>query len=118
MTRWSRSVRDKRHAGKALRKAACSGTGVCVLSWSASVNGLLLSVLDAEVGPLLSQTSRGQTHSKNQGVYTLNSHVFDRSRFHAQKNYNWTHKGTKLGILKGVVPIQRTRAHFGDNLLH
>jgi hypothetical protein len=70
------------------------------------------------LGPLLSQTSRGQTHSKNQGVYTLNYHVFDRSRFHPQRNYNWTHKAPKVGILKGVVPIQSTRQHFGDNLLH
>ena len=52
-----------------------------------------------------------------QGITTLSSKVFDRSRFHPQRNYNFTHKGPKVGILKGVIPTQDTRQHFGDNLI-
>jgi hypothetical protein len=70
------------------------------------------------VGPYL--ISRGQHTGRGgraQGVMTLSSKVFDRSRFHAQHTYDWTHKPFKVGILKGVVPIQLTRQHFGDNLI-
>jgi hypothetical protein len=70
------------------------------------------------VGPFL--TNRGQRTGrggKAQGVTTLSSKVFDRSRFHPQRDYNFTHKGPKVGILKGVIPTQQTREHFGDNLI-
>ncbi len=70
------------------------------------------------VGPFL--TNRGQRTGRGgraQGVTTLSSKVFDRSRFHPQRNYNFTHKGPKVGILKGVIPTQDTRQHFGDNLI-
>lgn len=71
------------------------------------------------VGPYL--TSRGQHTGRGgraQGVTTLSSTVFDRSRFHATANYNYTHKGPKVGILSGVIPTQSTRQHFQDGLLH
>jgi FG-GAP repeat len=70
------------------------------------------------VGPFL--TNRGQhtgRGGKAQGVTTLSSKVFDRSRFHPQRNYDFTHKAPKAGILKGVIPTQLGREHFGDNLI-
>ncbi len=67
------------------------------------------------VGPYL--TSRGQNKGRALGVFTLSSKVYDRSRFHPSKDYNYTHKGPKVGILKGVIPSQETRQHFGDNLI-
>ncbi len=66
-------------------------------------------------------TNRGQNTGRGgraQGVTTLSSKVFDRSRFHATANYNYTHKGPKIGILSGVIPTQSTRQHFQDGLLH
>ncbi len=71
------------------------------------------------VGPYL--ISRGQHTGRGgraQGITTLSSKVFDRSRFHATANYNYTHKGPKVGILSGVIPSQSTRQHFQDGLLH
>ncbi len=69
-----------------------------------------------KVGPFL--TSRGQNTGRASGINTLSSKVYDRSRFHASKDYNFTHKAPKVGILKGVIPSQGTREHFGDNLIH
>ncbi len=43
-----------------------------------------------KVGPFL--TSRGQNKGRASGINTLSSKVFNRSRFHATKNYNYTHK--------------------------
>jgi hypothetical protein len=68
------------------------------------------------IGPYL--VDRGQKTGRGgraQGVTTLSSTVFDRSRFHPQRNYNFTHKGPKVGILKGVIPTQLSREHYGDN---
>jgi len=62
---------------------------------------------------------RGQsTRVVPHGVDTLNHTVFDRSTFHAQKVYSWTHKAPKAAVLKGVVPVQSTHETFVDNLLH
>ena len=61
------------------------------------------------VGPYL--VNRGQRTGRGgraQGITTLSSKVFDRSRFHPQRNYDFTHKGPKIGILKGVIPTQQT----------
>ena len=66
-------------------------------------------------GPFL--TNRGQNRGRASGINTLSSKVYDRSRFHAQRNYNYTHKGPKVGLLKGVLPIQGTRVHYNDNLI-
>ncbi len=68
-------------------------------------------------GKTLGLTGRGQGH-KVRGITTLSSTVFDRSRFHGQKTYTWTHKGPKVGILSGVVPTQTKTERFVDNLLH
>ena len=51
------------------------------------------------VGPTL--IGRGQNKRGASGINTLSSKVFDRSRFHAQKNYAWTHKSAKLGPRAG-----------------
>jgi hypothetical protein len=67
---------------------------------------------------ILSSEIFGWNDGRASGINTLSSKVFNRSRFHAQRNYNYTHKGAKLGLIKGVIPTQLTRAHFGDNLLH
>ncbi len=67
------------------------------------------------IGPFL--TNRGQNTGRALNVFTLSSKVFDRSRFHGQRNYNYTHKGPKVGLLKGVIPTQGTRAHYDDNLI-
>jgi len=63
-------------------------------------------------------TSRGQNKGSADGIHTLSSKVFDRSHFHAQKVYIWTHKAPKAKILKGVVPVQSKTGGFVDNLLH
>jgi hypothetical protein len=68
------------------------------------------------IGPFL--TSRGQNRKNASGINTLSSTVFDRSRFHASKNYTFTHKGPKVGILRGVIPIQEKTQRFDDNLIH
>jgi hypothetical protein len=68
------------------------------------------------VGPFL--INRGNQGHKARGIDTLSAKVFDRSRFHAQRNYAWTHKGPKIGILSGVVPTQTARQRFNDNLIH
>jgi hypothetical protein len=65
------------------------------------------------IGPYL--TNRGQNKGRALNVYTLSSKVFDRSRFHGQRNYSWTHKGPKVGILKGVIPTQDARESYNDN---
>jgi hypothetical protein len=67
------------------------------------------------IGPYL--TSRGQGHEVR-GITTLSSTVFDRSRFHATNNYTYTHKGPKVGILRGVIPIQEKTQRFDDGLVH
>jgi FG-GAP repeat len=67
-------------------------------------------------GPYL--INRGQNKGRASGINTLSSKVYNRSRFHAQKDYAWTHKAPKVGILKGVVPIQSARQRFRDNLIH
>jgi len=69
--------------------------------------------------------NRGQTSGqsgtfgggKSRAVETLSNHVFNRSRFHAQKTYTWTHPKNKVGIISGVVPTQLTREGFKDNLI-
>jgi hypothetical protein len=66
-------------------------------------------------------TSRGQDTRPDggtRGIDTLSSRVFDRSQFHAQKVYSWTHKAPKAKLLKGVVPVQSKTERFVDNLLH
>lgn len=64
-------------------------------------------------------TSRGQsTRTSSHGFDSLTAHVFDRSQFHAQKVYSYTHKAPKAVVLKGVVPAQSTHEKFVDNLLH
>jgi hypothetical protein len=70
------------------------------------------------IGPYL--TSRGQNNNINtRGIATLRGHVFNRSRFHPQKVYGWTHKAPKLGIVNGIIPLQKEqRQTFDDNLLH
>jgi len=68
------------------------------------------------VGPYL--TNRGQNKGRAGGINTLSSKVYDRSRFHAQKNYNWTHKPPKSGIVNGVIPTQTKRQVLNDQLLH
>jgi hypothetical protein len=67
---------------------------------------------------ILSSEIFGWNDGRASGINTLSRRVFNRSRFHAQRNYDYTHKGAKLGLIKGVIPTQLTRAHFGDNLLH
>jgi hypothetical protein len=67
------------------------------------------------VGPFL--ISRGQNNGEASGINTLSSRVFNRSRFHAQRNYTWTHKPPKVGLIRGVVPIQLKTQRFDDNLL-
>jgi FG-GAP repeat len=65
--------------------------------------------------------SRGQNTRPDggtRGITTLSSRVFDRSRFHAQKTYTYTHKAPKAKLLKGVVPVQSRTEKFVDNLLH
>ncbi|MFI5459969.1 MAG: hypothetical protein ACHRXM_31500 [Isosphaerales bacterium] len=62
--------------------------------------------------------NRGQNKGRASGINTLSSKVYDRSRFHAQKNYNWTHKPPKSGIVNGVIPTQTKRQVFNDQLLH
>ncbi len=63
--------------------------------------------------------TRGQNKGRASGINTLSSHVFNRSRFHPQKVYAWTHKAPKAGIVNGIIPIQQTkRQEFDDNLLH
>jgi hypothetical protein len=68
------------------------------------------------VGPFL--INRGQNNGRATGINTLSHTVYNRSRFRPQRNYNFTHKGPKVGLIKGVIPTQLTRQHFGDNLLH
>ena len=68
------------------------------------------------VGPFL--TNRGQNKGRALNVFTLSSKVFNRSRFHGQKTYTWTHKPPKVGLLRGVVPIQTKTQTFDDNLLN
>jgi hypothetical protein len=69
------------------------------------------------VGPFL--TNRGQNPGRARGISTLSSNVFNRSRFHATKNYGFTHKAPKLGIVNGIIPIQdQRRQTFDDGLLH
>ncbi len=63
-------------------------------------------------------TNRGQNKGRALGVFTLSSTVFNRSRFHAQKTYTWTHKPPKLGVLNRVIPTQTRVQTFDDNLLH
>ena len=66
-------------------------------------------------------TSRGQNRRPSgeaRGLNTLSSHVFDRSRFHAQSTYTYTHKAPKVKILNGVIPAQSRTQRFIDNLLH
>jgi hypothetical protein len=66
-------------------------------------------------------TSRGQNQRPDggtRGITTLSSRVFDRSRFHAQNVYAWTHKAPKTPILNGVVPAQSRKGRFVDNLIH
>ncbi len=67
------------------------------------------------VGPFL--TSRGQNKGRASGINTLSSKVFNRSRFHATKNYNFTHKPPKVGLLRGVIPVQAKTGHFDDSLI-
>ncbi len=70
-------------------------------------------------GKTLGSLNRGQTHTRATGVYTLPSRVFNRSRFHAQKVYTWTHKPPKSGgVLTGVIPTQVKTQRFDDNLAH
>jgi hypothetical protein len=69
------------------------------------------------VGPFL--TNRGQKTGPAGDIDTLSSHVFDRSRFHPQRKYGFTHKAPKLGIVNGIIPMQQKRRQtFDDNLLH
>ncbi len=44
-------------------------------------------------GPYL--TNRGQNTGRASGISTLSSTVYDRSRFHPQKVYSWTHQGAQ-----------------------
>ena len=67
------------------------------------------------VGPL---TSRGQNSGRALGVFTLSSRVFDRSRFHPQRVYSWTHRPPKATLVNGVIPAQLKHQSFDDNLLH
>jgi hypothetical protein len=65
--------------------------------------------------------SRGQNSRPDggtRGITTLSSRVFDRSHFHAQHIYLWTHKAPKVPIFNGVVPAQSRRGGFVDHLLH
>jgi hypothetical protein len=68
------------------------------------------------VGPNL--LNRGQSRSRASGIHTLSYKVFDRARFHPQRNYKWTHTPPKAAIVNGVIPIQAKRQRFDDNLLH
>jgi len=61
---------------------------------------------------------RGQNKGRAGGINQLSSTVYDRSRFHAQKTYNWTHKAPKSGIVSGVIPVQTKRQTLSDTLLH
>jgi hypothetical protein len=62
--------------------------------------------------------ARGQNTGRALGVYTLSSKVFDRSRFHPQKVYSWTHNPPKDELVDGVIPTQTKHQSFDDNLLH
>jgi hypothetical protein len=64
--------------------------------------------------------SRGQTSPTAHVTNTLSSHVFDRSRFHAQKIYVWKPKvpKTKSKILNTIVPAQSTTVKYIDNQLN
>jgi hypothetical protein len=61
--------------------------------------------------------NRGQARGRVGGFNQLSSRVFDRGRFHPQRNYTWHHRGLKLGVFRGVVPIQLTTQHYNDNQL-
>ncbi len=54
------------------------------------------------------KANSGQNQGRASGINTLSSHVYDRSLFHAQKTYSWTHKTAKVGIVSGVVPSSRS----------
>jgi hypothetical protein len=64
------------------------------------------------------KANRGQNTGRASGINTLSAHVFSRSRFHAQKNYAWTHKTAKVGNVSGVVPLQLRKEAFKDDLIH
>jgi hypothetical protein len=63
------------------------------------------------------KANRGQNTSFADGINTLSSRVYNRSRFHAQKLYTWTHGRHKIGIVSGVVPTQLNTERFADNLI-
>jgi hypothetical protein len=64
--------------------------------------------------------NRGQpTHPGRVGEFQqLNNHVFDRGRFHPQRNYRWAHHAFNFGLLRAVVPVQATHQRFNDNLIN
>jgi hypothetical protein len=61
---------------------------------------------------------RGQNTGEADGINTLSRRVYDRSRFHAQQLFTWTHGRHKLGIISGVVPTRFNTQRFLDNLIH
>jgi hypothetical protein len=65
------------------------------------------------------KANRGQNEGwDSDGINTLGPHVFNRSSFHAQKLYTWTHNNHKLGAISGIVPTRFNTQRFKDNLLH
>jgi hypothetical protein len=66
-------------------------------------------------GPYL--TNRGQNTGRASGVSTLSAKVYDRSRFHPQKNYSWTVKFPRSAVVNGIIPTQSKHGTFDDNLL-
>ncbi len=63
------------------------------------------------------QYNRGQPRGRIGGFNQLPSHVFDRSRFHPQRYYTWTHRSHNTGFLTGIVPIQTRTQSYRDTQL-
>jgi hypothetical protein len=68
-----------------------------------------------KVGPAF--LNRGQSRFIAEGIHTLSYKVFDRGRFHPQRNFAWTHKPPRAALVNGVIPVQTKRQRFNDNLV-